>query len=214
LPSNVSGYTAYANMPADVKKLFEYQPADAKKMLAESGYPNGLDVEVIIYQSPTDQDQMQLVAEQWKTIGVNTTIKVVESATHSSLIYGGTYSSMAYSYWGNGSPQSCWGWAHGGVTTSIYNFSKVVDQTAVDNFVKWGKITDEEEASALMKAEYLREDALVWEIPLATQTGSRVWQPYLKGYSGEGNMGLTAEMGTDELFKFLWVDTTLKAKYR
>ena len=208
LPSNLAGYTPFAQMPADVKKLYEYHPDEAKKLLAEAGYPS-MKAEVVIYQSPVDQDQLQLVVEQWKSIGVAADIKVVEGATHTSLIYGGTYPSMIYSYWGNGSPQSCWGWAHGGVAGSIYNFSKVVDQEAVTAFQKWSAITDEEEASKLMKAEYLRQDALVWEIPLPTQVGSRFWAPYVKGYIGELNMGLTAEMGTDELFKFWWIDPTI-----
>jgi ABC-type transport system substrate-binding protein len=208
LPSNLEGYTPYAQMPPEVKKLFEYHPDEAKQLLAEAGYPS-LKVEVVIYQSPVDEDQLQLVVEQWQSIGVTADIKVVEGATHTSLIYGGTYSSMIYSYWGNGSPQSCWGWAHGGVLGSIYNFSKVVDDTALAQFQKWQTITDEEEASTLMKAEYLREDQLVWEVPLATQVGSRFWAPYIKGYVGELNMGLTAEMGTDELFKFWWIDPVI-----
>jgi ABC-type transport system substrate-binding protein len=208
LPSNLAGYTPYAQMPAEVKKLFEYHPDEAKKLLAEAGFPT-MKAEVVIYQAPVDQDQLQLVVEQWKTIGVDATIKVVEGATHTSLIYGGTYPSMIYSYWGNGSPQSCWGWAHGGVANSIYNFSKVIDQEAVTVFQQWSAITDEEEASKIMKAEYLRQDALVWEVPLATQVGSRFWAPYIKGYAGELNMGLTGEMGTDELFKFWWIDPTI-----
>jgi len=214
LPSNPSGYTAYADMPESAKKLFQYRPTEAKALLAEAGYPNGLNFEVIIYQSPVDQDQLQLVTEQWKTIGVNATIRVVEGATHSALIYGGTYPDMAYSYWGNGSPQSCWGWAHGGVTNSIYNFSKVVDPVSEENFLKWQNMTDTAAANALLKADYLRQTELVWEIPLATPAGSKVWQPYLKGFSGESNMGLTSEMGNNEMYKFLWVDQTLKATYK
>ena len=61
-----------------------------------------------------------------------------------------------------------------------------------------------------MSDEYLREDALVWEVPVPTQVASTAWQPYLKGFNGEIGLGLTAEMGTDEIFKFLWVDQTLK----
>jgi len=214
LPSNFSGYTPISQMPVDVKQLYEYHPDLSKQLLSDAGYKTPLKVEVIIYQSAVDQDQLQLVIEQWKKINVDATIKVVEGATHSSLIYGATYPSMIYSYWGNGSPQSCWGWAHGGVVGSIYNFSKVVDDEAVKVFQEWQQLSDEEAASKIMKAEYLRQDKLVWEVPLCTPTGSVFWQPYLKGYSGEMNMGLTWEMGNTELFKFMWIDAAIKQQVK
>ncbi len=210
LPSNIDGYTPITEMPADVKRLYEYHPDLARLLLADAGYKIPLKVEVIVYPSLIDEDQLQIVVEQWKRINVEATIKIVDSYTHSSYVFGATYPSMIYTWWGNSSPQSCWGWAHGGIINSIYNFSKVVDDEAVRVFQQWSAITDEEEASKIMKAEYLRQDKLVWELPLATPVGSTFWQPYLKGYSGELDMGLTSSNGADELFKFMWIDQVIK----
>jgi peptide/nickel transport system substrate-binding protein len=210
LPGNVSGFTPISQMPADVKQLYEYHPDLSKQLLAAAGYATGFKGEVLIWEDQTEQALLQLVVEQWKKINVEATIKVVQGPTHTAYIYGENYPSMIYSFWSNVSPQAAMGWAHGGVDASIYAFSKVHDQLAVDAFNKWAATTDPVEASKIMKAEYLREDKLVWEVPLPTPVDQVVWQPYLKGYHGETGMGLTPEMGTTELYKFLWIDKTLR----
>jgi ABC-type transport system substrate-binding protein len=199
-------------MPTDVKQLFEYHPDLSMQLLAAAGLTNGFKSEVDIYVSPVDQDVLQLVKEQWAKINVNIDIKVLEGATHSSMIYGMTYPGMIYSYWGNASPQSVMGWAHGGVPTSIYAFSKVVDREAELFYLQWAKEADPDKANAMLKAEYLRENKLVWEIPLPTSVGNTCWHQYVRGYRGEVNMGLTSEMGNTSKYKFLWIDQALKQK--
>ena len=42
-PGN-AGYTPITQMPANVKQLYEYHPDLARQLLAEAGYPNGLQV--------------------------------------------------------------------------------------------------------------------------------------------------------------------------
>ena len=209
-PGNVDGFTPISQMPPDVKQLFEYHPDLSLQLLAAAGYPNGFKGEVVIYTDPTSEDELQLVTEQWKKINVDCTIRVVEGPTHTSLIYGETYPSMIMSYWSNASPQSVMGWAHGGIDNSIYAFSKVHDPLAVQAFNAWSAETDPVKASAILKAEYLREDKLVWEVPIPSPVPDVVWQPYIKGYAGEGDMGLEPEMGIGEMFKFFWIDQALK----
>jgi len=206
----MAGWTPVAQMPAEVKQLYEYHPDLAKKLLADAGYPNGFATEVDIYQSDPDVELLTLVAEQLQSINVTANIKVVESGTHTALIYGMTYTGMIYSYWGNSSPQAVMTSAHGGNPTSIYAFSKVQDPLAVTAYSTWNTMTDKIAAGEFLKQEYLREDLLAWEIPLPTATGSTMWAPYLKGYSGEINMGLTAEMGSTEEIKFFWIDAKLR----
>lgn len=212
-PSNPSGYTPISQMPPDVAQYFQYHPDRSKQLLADAGYADGFETQVDIPNSPIDQDLLQLVTEGWAKIGVKAKINVVEQSSFVSEVYGSTFAAMAEITWGGASPDATFGYANGGVPTSIYNFSKVVDPIAVTNYSKWLTMTGPD-ADAFLKAEYLREDVLCWSISLPTYTGSVVWQPYLKGYSGESCMGPTAEMGTGSLFKFMWVDQTIKAKYK
>ncbi len=207
----MEGYTPVSQMPDEVRQLYEYHPDLAKKLLSDAGYATGFQTEVVIYQSQPDEELLTLIAEQLQTINVEVTIKVVESGAHSAVIYGYTYPQMIYTWWGNSSPSSVMGWAHGGVTTSVYAFSHPVDPLAVTAFTTWASMSNPVARNEFLKKEYLREDLLAWEIPLVTRTGSIMWAPYLKGYHGEVSMGLTSIMGSTEIAKFVWIDANRRA---
>jgi len=63
-----------------------------------------------------------------------------------------------------------------------------------------------------MKAEYLRQAELCWEIPMPSWSGTLFWAPWIGGYHGERGMGLGLETGAHEIFRFPWVDQELKAE--
>lgn len=65
----------------EIKKILKYDPAAAKRLLADAGYPNGLDVEVIYapkkYGESYD-NSIQLLQSQGKQAGFNLVIKGVD----------------------------------------------------------------------------------------------------------------------------------------
>ncbi len=54
----------------------QYDPAQAKRLLAEAGYPSGLDLTVQV-SLPLDVQTAEVLAEQWKAIGVNLKIEQI-----------------------------------------------------------------------------------------------------------------------------------------
>jgi peptide/nickel transport system substrate-binding protein len=213
-PGNVECYTPLDSLPQATRELFEYHPEKAKKLLAQAGYPKGFKAESAMHSNDRVRIELCLITkEYWTTIGVDLNCKLYDPAIRAKMQRSRTYPSIAMSGWGNSSPSSVLAAAHGGIPGIIWNFSGVVDPTAEEVYTKWKQTLDLEEASKMLKAEYLREMPLVWEIPLPGATGFGFWGPWLKNFSGELSMGPTNEMGNSEKYRHVWVDQELKAKY-
>ncbi|WP_119388886.1 ABC transporter substrate-binding protein [Taklimakanibacter lacteus] len=67
----------------DYKKLnpMGYQPEEAKKLLAEAGFPDGIEIEINCKPDPSwEQAAVEAMAEQWKAGNVRAKINVLPSA--------------------------------------------------------------------------------------------------------------------------------------
>ena len=208
------GYTPRDQMPADVKQLYEYHPDLAKQLLAAAGYPNGITFECNVPgDAPADIEHLTLLVEQWKTAGITVNMNVQEHGLWTSQAFSFTYKNSFYTWWGNTEPTSAMNYANG-AGPLIYNFSHANDPLAVQNYAAYLKITDPIAAAEALRQEYLREDKLVWEVPLPTRTTVTLWQPYLKGFNAEVSMGPSTQMGGSSRTKFFWFDQAVKALYQ
>ncbi len=63
-----------------------YDPAKAKALLTEAGFPNGVTLKAIQTQSPSMLGVMQVVQAQLRRAGINLELEVVEHATFHSMI--------------------------------------------------------------------------------------------------------------------------------
>jgi peptide/nickel transport system substrate-binding protein len=65
---------------------FPYDPEKAKQLLAEAGYADGLDIDVLVIPSSTWPDLATVVQEQWRQSGINANLIVVERAVYDEMI--------------------------------------------------------------------------------------------------------------------------------
>lgn len=65
---------------------FPYDPELAKSLLAEAGYADGLDIEVLVIPSSTWPDLATVVQEQWRQVGINANLIVVERAVYDEMV--------------------------------------------------------------------------------------------------------------------------------
>lgn len=76
------GYVGHTN---DVAR-YDYSVDKAKALLAEAGYPQGFAVSLPISNNNIYLQPMQIIQDQWRKIGVNLTLNVVDHPTYHRLI--------------------------------------------------------------------------------------------------------------------------------
>jgi peptide/nickel transport system substrate-binding protein len=89
---------------AYTKPLYPYDPAGAKKLLAEAGYPVGFDLEVTTFIRETVHGMAQVVANQFNQIGVRTTVQGYQTNTYRKKQADGKIQVMIASWPGGGNP--------------------------------------------------------------------------------------------------------------
>ncbi len=82
LSSLIPASYPYGSNPA--LKPFEYDPARAKKLLADAGYPNGIDTSLTC---PSNQPRAlcEALAAYWGPVGIRTQIKAIDSVAYNRL---------------------------------------------------------------------------------------------------------------------------------
>ncbi|MGI6468205.1 MAG: ABC transporter substrate-binding protein [Syntrophomonadaceae bacterium] len=74
----------------DTNHVMPYDPEGAKKLLAEAGYADGLNLELILPKSyQIHVDTGQIIADQLSKVGINTDIKIIEWGQWLSDVYSG-----------------------------------------------------------------------------------------------------------------------------
>ncbi|MEK7213976.1 MAG: ABC transporter substrate-binding protein, partial [Chloroflexota bacterium] len=98
-PFYVKGALKPADLPANIRNWVQYNPTEAKKLLAEAGYPNGLSLALegtLAYGSPYNE-MLQVLPVMMKTGGFDVSLKVVEQAEHQSTHTVGVYDKLSAS---------------------------------------------------------------------------------------------------------------------
>lgn len=71
--------------------IYDYDPAEARNLLEEAGYPSGFDLQITSTQLAPWPDLMPVVEQNLKDIGINATVNYLEHAAYNSWRRDGDY---------------------------------------------------------------------------------------------------------------------------
>jgi peptide/nickel transport system substrate-binding protein len=207
-PSFGAYFKPLEQQPDSVKELFKYDPAKAKKLLAEAGYPNGFTFKTQVCSCSTNHmDLLPLVAGYLEQVGVKMEIQTMEYAAFLSAMT--TKQNTPGYFMDNGHTNPTRTLHKSFVYSQPWNpaqwndakFSAKMDQVYLEpDESKRIKMIDEMTTEIVDKAPY------VW---LPTPYNFTAWWPWVKGYEGELRAG-AARPGP--IYARMWLDQDLKKK--
>ena len=75
----------YTQWPADVQATYTYDATLAKKMLADAGFPNGFNTDLVL-ETDADQGLYQIVQSELASVGINMSISLMDPASWQSYV--------------------------------------------------------------------------------------------------------------------------------
>ena len=170
----------------EVKQLIPYDPEGAKRLVAEAGYWNGIEMEMIFPGKDYGEDYVtgiQLLQSQLRKIGINLSLKSVSKSDYSTRKKTGEYVVVAQE------SSSLEGDLDSLLYAGFHSRSKKAYPGAQDPKLDamleaQRRETDPEKRKALMRdiVRYIHVDA-VYDIGIQYNVDAEVWQPYLKGFA-------------------------------
>jgi len=198
-------YIPLKDLPQSVQELFEYHPDRAKQLLTEAGYPKGFKAKVICLKEHVDL--LSLAKDYWAKIGVDLELQVKEVGVYRSIMVGRTHEQMIMAEAPNGAnfkllsfrPESYFNWSMVDDSRCNEAWRKIAPQV-VRNWPEVMRILRELIPYALEQA---------WSIQTPTPYFYTMWQPWVKGYHGESDVGFG---NYPSFLMFVWYDQELKSK--
>ena len=202
-------YEPLAAMPDAVRELFTYDPAKAKKLLAEAGLPNGFSFKVQVCSCNSDQiDLLQLISAYLEKIGVRIQIEQMEYAAFLSVMNTKTHA-----------PGYMMSNAHGAPTITLsklfrsdsnaWNTSMFKDPDFDRRLKEMYEERSEPKRQQMLKEmtrEAVAKAPFIW---LPTRHAYTAWWPWVKNYGGElrGGGGRPAPV-----YARVWIDQAMKKR--
>jgi len=190
--------------PDTVKELYVYNPEKAKELLAEAGYPDGFQTELILIN--TEVDYYSIIKDQWAKVGIDLNLNVVESGVETNISIARSHEALITAATG---PPSVWpmlivltgeGWQNG----SMLN-DPVINAAAA----KIGTMAILDEKGAMNETRELMKYVLdqAYVIPAASYPTFCFWWPWIQNYHGERSIGY---FWVQSWPQYVWVDESLK----
>ncbi len=207
-------HTPLSELPADIQKLWDYNPDLAKKMLADAGYPDGFKTTMLVESTPANLDRAALLKDQWEKIGVVLDLDVKDQASYTK----------AFNVWHPDPPPPKWEgaalatagvnanplsaftitWVSDGVTNNIMWYNDEFD----DLINRAGKELDVAKQNVLVKKAGRLLAPEFTHIPFNLDPTRIYWWPWIKNYYGE--LTINDDATWAPVLKYVWLDQNLK----
>ncbi len=201
-----SQYGGYALLPKDVapesRKYLEYRPDEAKKLLAEAGFPNGFTTKLETtrsFGSPFNESQEAMIA-MWAKIGVKVDPIWYETGRYSETALQGNYEGLGWTRSEQASNPFAMSSFH---TKSEFgsNRSHVADPETDKIIEKYRAAFDVNEQMLYTRQIQARAVDQAFVVQQPTQLEYAALHPYVKNFGRMSHQSRSAN-----LFERLWFD--------
>jgi len=202
-------YIYYQDKPPTAAQLgpwWQFRPADAKKLLAEAGHPNGFETTLFYYEYyPQMTSQVQLVQQDLKkNLNINIKITKLDYTTYYGRYVEGQWDGMAWGFQSGhavGLDERTYVYMH---SKSTKNFFRVSDPVLDELVTKLRQTPDRAEQRVIAKKVVDREHDQVLRMWMAYDGGFLVSQPHLRNV-GAGVLRRTDGYGASAIARS-WID--------
>ncbi len=206
-PTYTGYYEPLKDMPDSVKELYSYDPAKAKKLLAEAGLDKGFTFKVQTSSSSVEGDLLQMVAAYLAKVGVKMEIQTLEYGAYFSAMMTKTNAPGYFMFLGNTNPTTALRKSY--VKGNVWNPSQFSDPEIDKKMAETYAEPDERvrQVKVRLMTRQVLEKAPFIALPTAyTYTG---WWPWVQNYGGELRAGAERP---GPIHARIWVDQAMKKK--
>jgi peptide/nickel transport system substrate-binding protein len=207
-PYDPSIYTPLEDLSPEGQDLYDYDPEQAKKMLADAGYPNGFDIEFWTNATPSALDFASLLKDNWAKIGVNVEIKSFDDVTAHQYRTTGTYKNSISDGVPIANPLPIV--ENMAKTGGTWNYSQYSNARVDELALAIGQELDVDKKNEMYREAFdiILNDVL--NIPTTLGLGKFYWWPWLKNYHGE--FAIDDDSGFFAVLPYIWIDQEMKAE--
>lgn len=191
----------YSEWSQSLKDEYAYDPDGAKQLLAEAGYPNGFTTNCVTPAS-MDLQLLQVIKSYFTDIGIDMEITSMDPVSANAFVAAKKQDQLDYWMLFPRPFQSLDNYASFGQNRSNHHDADY-DQL-VKNFINATDLDDMKKWSVEADKYSIEQHLLGNRLPIYKYF--HVWQPYLKGMSGEGLVGIPETY----YWSRWWIDESLK----